>query len=218
MIIQPPLLYYETIYSAERPYNIPALIDLLGEGDNETAANVQAWFDAHHDELTIVWQDTNSERLLGWLIQNLVHNAVPYGESAIAPDLRGFTRFSAAHCGTYSHAQLTLAHALNLPARLLEFDDGAHGWIEMEIGGRWEVFDATANVWFDRSMAEMLEGKARIYRAFYTPLSDANRPEARAHIHTSGGYYNAALFRARLICIGLCYHPTGAIRPYHGDE
>lgn len=203
--------YPALVYDAQPAPPLPSLVSFLRGNDRDTAHQVQRWFEAHRDELAALWGETDDTRLLGWYVMMLVHLSAPYGESRFPVDLRDFMRLPAAHCGTYTSAQALLLEHLSVEYRFLEFADGTHGWVEMRINGHWELFDATTAVWVSEPMETLLQGAAREFRAFYSPITDAARPDYRTLIFDSGGDYNVALLRERIACTGLCWQPSAAI-------
>lgn len=206
-----PHVYPTIVYDAQPAPPIPPLRSFLGADDSETARNARVWFTAHEAELSALWQEPPGDRLLAWYGMALIHLAAPYGVSEMVANLRGFVEQGVAHCGGYALAQELLYREWGLKHRNLTFDVGWHGWVEVEVAGRWELFDATTALWFDVSMTELVAGQPRHFRRFYSPLDDSARPDARAHMRD--GKHNAPRLRAAELCLGFCHVPPGRIIP-----
>lgn len=174
-------------YSAARPLAIPSLRQF------ETAANAAAYYAAHRVPICAELSEAHDTRCKALFAMYIVHTTTPYGETDAPRTVDGLLASEFAQCGVYAGAQHEVNAALGLTDRQLSLDGGWHGLIEAEIDGVWEVFDSTTNVWISIGAADMAAGAARRYRALYSPLADAERPDARQH-RAQG--YDAALLRA----------------------
>lgn len=102
---------------------------------------------------------------------------------------------------------MRLARALGLVLRVVDFS-GEHAWLEIQVDGQWELFDATTNVWIDRGVTELMQGVPRQFRTFYSPVFDINRPDARLHLNEG---YDIPKLRTRMSTLGVAYMPYGAL-------
>ncbi len=179
----------------------------------DALARVTAYYERNRDRLSSLWKIDHETRLAATFAMYVTHISKPYGEvPTTVESLTEFLSQERAHCVTYSYAEADIAEALGLTWRMMEFETGAHTWIEVLIDGRWETFDAMSNVWLSVSMDEALLRAPRRYRMFYTPLDDPDRPEARLHLWEGvvPGYYNVPLIRRLTPCVGFCYNYESA--------
>ncbi len=190
--------------------DVPTLQEMTAGAttDAEALAKVVAYYDDNRERLRVLWREEDDTRLAGIFSMYVVHVSTIYGETTYPASFLEYLQQPRAHCGTYSIAQAHIANALGLEWRMFELTSGWHGWIEINVDGQWEMFDATTNQWISRSGLEMLQGAPREYRSFYTPLLDIDRPDAR--LHMSEGY-NMQQFRIDLPGLGLFYNPPGEI-------
>ncbi len=195
--------------------DVPTLQELTAGSttDAEAMAKVVAYYHDNQERLRVLWREDNQTRLAGIFTMYIVHISTVYGETTFPSSFLEYLQQPRAHCGTYSLAQAHIADALGLTWRMFELTSGWHGWIEIMVDGQWEMFDATTNQWISRSGLELLQGVPREYRAFYTPLLDANRPDARLHLSEG---YNMEQFRVDLRGLGLYYNPPG--EPFLSDR
>lgn len=201
---------YDLIFSAEPGPDMP-LLQVLAEGstsDAEIAERAAEYFDANRERLAALWREDNPTRLAGIFSMYLVHVSTDYGETTFPASLTEYVSQTAAHCGTYTFAQWHIASALGLTWRIVEFV-GEHAWLEIYVDDHWELFDATTNTWIDQGIEPLLRGEARQYRQFYTPLLDADRPEARAHMALG---YDMQRLRQRMPTLGIVYMPPGEMK------
>ncbi|MDZ4770766.1 MAG: hypothetical protein SGJ24_16700 [Chloroflexota bacterium] len=199
------------IFDAQPGPDVPTL-HAMSAGLTDDAAIVAAavaYFDANADRLRILWREDHPDRLKAIYAMVLVHLSTPYGVVPTFPSsLSAYLAEPYAHCGTYTWAQLAIARGLGLTMRTVEFV-GEHAWLEVQIDGVWELFDATTNIWIDQGIEVLLHGEARHYRAFYTPLLDSTRPDARLHVAEG---YDMQRLRMRMPTIGIGYFPPGEMR------
>lgn len=202
------------LMSGERPLNVASLREIVAEAEthDQATAAVAEYYDAHADYLAIVFNETNDARLRGLYGMYITHLAQPY--NTVPPDwesysLIEFLQAQAAHCGLYSLAQSYIYTALGLRWQNVVVDGGWHGLLQADIGGQWETFDATSNIWLSVGVPQLLAGTARRYREFYTPIWDAEADAVyRRHYTESAGYYSVPDLRAGLPVWGLRVFPT----------
>lgn len=130
-----------------------------------------------------------------------VHREKPYGVTQGASTVDEFLKLERSECGTYTRVQDQVSQYYGLTTRRVRFTDSWHGFLEIEIGGTWEVFDSTANVWIDKPMEVLLTGEPRRYSMYYSPIFDPDAPDVyRAHLREG---WNVPALRARLPFLGL---------------
>ncbi|NJO83397.1 MAG: hypothetical protein HC828_11640 [Blastochloris sp.] len=124
--------------------DVPTLQTLTQDAttDVEGIAVVATYFEANRERLATLWRETNPTRLAGLYSMYVVHISHIYGETEYTASLTDYLAQPRAHCGTYSIAQSHIATALGLEWRMFELTSGWHGWIEIMVDGRWEIFDA----------------------------------------------------------------------------
>ena len=219
--ISNPAFYPFRIYDARPPEEkIPTLQQLAGgvPSDADIVKKVVKYYHAHRARLQMRWQETNPDRLAAFFAMNVVHVSHPYGTSRQPLSFLDYlqnTKFSS--CRTYSVYQSRILDALGLQWRYVAISSGAHGWLEVRVGNRWEIFDSTANVWIDQSAFDLLKGKERRYWAFYSPWTDRDQPAARVsilgqsepHLHSPGS------LRAYMPGLGI-YYMGETFREAHG--
>lgn len=195
---------------AKQNPNLP-LLDAFQDtsnGDGATAAGAAAWFYAHQAELAAAFQEDHPGRLAGLYSMAIAHSSKPYGPVAQYPaSMDAYLAQEASHCGTYTFAQIQVALALGLTVRSVEYV-AEHAWMEAQIDGVWETFDATTNTWLNQDHRTLATGQMRQFRQYYSPWLDpentANQIESEAGI---------SLYRLRLKfpAIGVSYHPPGEL-------
>lgn len=190
--------------------DVPTLQELaLGAStDEEIIQNIVDYYNDHKDELRLLWREENETRLAALYSMYIVHISHPYGETTYPATLLEYMTQERSHCGVYSYAQQEIATGLGLTWRFVELTSGWHGWIEVDVDGQWEIFDATVNVWINRSGFELIDGAVREYRYFYTPLLDIDQPDARLHLNEG---YNMQNLRDWMPGLGLFYNPPGEL-------
>lgn len=188
----------------------PALRDFAAGArtDAEIAANAADYFALNRDRLALLWREPHPTRLAALYSMYVTHISHPYGETPAPASLLDHVGLERAHCGTYVYAQQFLADALGLTHRSVEFY-GEHAWMEVQIDGAWETFDATTNTWLSGGVLDLLAGAPREFRHFYTPMLDVTRPDARLHFAEG---YDMQRLRARMPGLGVFYHPPGELR------
>jgi hypothetical protein len=181
-----PVYYPQRIFDAQPPLvDLPTLQALAGDTrtDREIIARVLSYFLANRNMLRERWQEADSQRVQALFAMNIIHLSHPYGPSETPRTLADYVhRTASSSCRMYAMFQSKLLEAFGLPWRYVAISSGLHGWIEVKIGKRWEIFDSTANVWIDQSALDLIDGRPRRYRWFYTPWSDADRPDARRFV------------------------------------
>lgn len=201
------------LMSADPALPIPSLTDIVGDAktDEDAQTSIADYYDRQQPVLAVLFSETDDQRLRGLFGMYIVHLARPYN---VVPEdweswgLLDFLHGQSAHCGLYSLAQKHVYDALGLRWREVVVDGGWHGLIEAQIGANFEVFDSTTNVWIDQPVESLLDGVARNYRAFYSPMMDRTTSSVyRAHAIESGGYYDVYALREGLPRWGLTVHP-----------
>jgi hypothetical protein len=187
----------------------PGIPDLqtLTQGANDDAEALQRvtdYYDAHEQELAALFEESHPERLKALYTMHIVHISHVYGVRLAPPSLLTYLSAENSHCGMYSRYQAQILDAFGMTWRIFMHNAAEHAWIEVLIDGQWETFDATVNVWISIGGFELVEGKARTYRLFYTPMNDLARPDARAHFLVG---YNMPRLRLWMPELGLTYSP-----------
>jgi len=190
------------------PLAVMPLSLIVGDAETDAALLFAGYYEAHRDMIRVVLNEANDERLRGLFAMYLSHLAVPYGasERPYPVNVHEFLRMDVTACAAYSDAVVWMAAALGVRGRLVTIDEGWHTVAELWIGGRWEVFDATANVWVSVSVEELLAGAERQYREMYTPIADP-RADYRYRAHIDFGWDVLGL-RAGLSQWGLTVFPS----------
>ena len=201
---------YTLIFSGEPGPDISTLQEIgVGDStDDALLADIVSYFNANKDRLSILWREDNPTRLAGIFSMYVIHISTIYGENThVMTTLVSYLGEERSHCGTYTWAQTQIASALGLTWRTVEFV-GEHAWLEINVDGQWEVFDATTSTWLSRGVDELMQGMPRLYRQFYTPILDANRPDARLHMAEG---YDMQRLRQRMPGVGITYMPPGQL-------
>ncbi len=121
-------------------------------------------------------------------------------------DLIAYLQQPYSHCGTYSHFEAEILSAFGMTWRIINIAGGTHAFVEVQIDGRWEIFDATTNDWIDTSAFEMERGAERHSRSFYTPLLDPGVTYADEGVRRTGQE-----LRVMLPGLGLFYFPKAPL-------
>ena len=181
-----PVYYPQRIFDAQPPLiDLPTLQALAADTrtDQEIIARILHYFRANRNMLRERWQEADSQRIQALFAMNIIHLSHPYGPAETPRTLTDYVHQTASSsCRVYAIFQSKILEAFGLSWRYVAISSGFHGWIEVKIGDRWEIFDSTANVWVDQSAFDLLDGRPRRYRWFYTPWSDADRPDARQFV------------------------------------
>jgi hypothetical protein len=206
-----PFYYPSSIFDAEPPLmRLPPLKELARDTrtDEELITSIVRYFESHRQVLQDKWQERDVRRAEALFVMNLIHVSHPYGRGPDALTLVDYAnRTPVSSCELYSRYQGVILDAFKLPWRYMAISSGFHGWIEVEINSRWEIFDATANVWIDRSTFDLLAGQTRRYRLFYTPWADAQRPDARKYVTpmVEPHYYTPGALRSNMPGLGIYF-------------
>lgn len=199
----------ELIFSGEPGPDTPTLQEIAARAttDEEILQAVVAYYEANRERLGILWREENPTRLAGLFSMYVVHISTIYGEMEFPTTLMQYLGQPYAHCGTYTWMQFHIADALGLTWRTIEFV-GEHAWLEIQVEGQWEIFDATTNTWLSRGVDELMQAMPRTYRQLYTPLLDIDRPDARSHMALG---YDMQRLRQRMPTMGIVYMPPGEL-------
>lgn len=175
MIVHEDFVAPDRLFSAQEPLALPSLqvIARNAERDEDALTAIVDYFDANHDALETEFEETNPDRLKALYVMYLVHTSHIYAALDQPPvSFLDFLHRGESHCGTTSWAQSLILDSMGVPWRIISISGGTHTFVEARIGGQWEFFDATINVWASRSAFEMERGVERSIRSFYTPLLD----------------------------------------------
>jgi hypothetical protein len=188
-----PAYFPWQLFDAEPPPDeLPTLqrISVGASDDYELVARIVSYYRDHEAAFQQMWREKDPRRARALYAMNLVHVSHPYGPDEVRETFMDYvTRASASSCRSFAIYQSRILDAFGLPWRYVAISSGFHGWIEVKVREQWEIFDATANLWIDRSSFELLEGQARRYRTFYTPWTDAGRPDARRFVERYQPHY-----------------------------
>lgn len=142
--------YGEVIpYDAETPLPVPPLsFFAIGVENNDALlARVVQYCSSDTERLQVWFEETHPERLAALCGMYIAATNAPYHEQPNPPtNALMFARQQSMHCGTVVIAQGEIYSALGLTWRYRQ--NSNHGWIEVQIDAKWEVFDATVNVWY----------------------------------------------------------------------
>lgn len=177
-----PDYYPFLIFDESFKNSLPILQEMASgaSSDSEVFLRVVSYFEAHETELKEEWGEDNPSRLRAFYAMNLIHISHAYGANLPPWDsIAEYLNEPLSHCGPQSVFAGQIMGALGLEWRRVAISSYVHGWTEAKINGRWEIFDATSNVWISESGFELVKGQARKYRKFYTPWSDIEKPEMR---------------------------------------
>lgn len=226
-----PDFYPFLIYNEDSPIEgIPVLqeLSLVAESDEEVVSNFVRFFNENRDELAIQFGESNSDRLGALVAMYIVHNSHPYGLNPIVTDNDSLLTYSqsstSSQCYLQSKFQAELVEGLGLTWRIIGIGP-LHIWLEVQIDGVWEIFDATSNIWLDAGIDELVNGETRNYRSFYSISLDADMFQGRiyaeelqsTHFKTIPGNQNLVLFHGgpaffRSLTPGLgIYYPSPVV-------
>lgn len=167
----------DVIYSGEPPLPLPSL-RLLTQGsatDTEALNQVSAYIAANTETLQRVLNERDPVRAGALYALYAAHTGHVYGVHEPNAGFRAWVADPVAECGSYAEYLGQMLTALGIENRKIAISGGTHQWNEARINGRWELFDATVNLWSDTSAFEMERGAVRRVRVFYTPMLDADR-------------------------------------------
>jgi hypothetical protein len=198
------------IYSAEPPLPLPTL-QILTAGapsDGAALAAIVDYFNQHETTIRALFHEPQPERLRGLYAMYITHISFTYNSPPTYATLLDYIGQPDSDCSAYAHNQRRISEALGLEAREITISGGTHVWTEVNVGGRWEVFDGTVNVWLNRSGYELERGAVREYRAFYTPLLDVQTP---VNANTLSGQR----LRIQMIGLGVYWTPLAYLTEWH---
>jgi hypothetical protein len=216
------------IFDAEPPdIHIPTLQELAADAksDQEIVDRVVAYYQQNKNELATAWRETDPDRVKAFLAMYLIHISHRYGYNTFAKSFIEYIKQrTTSECSSYAFYQSRILDGLGLKWQHVIMTSGIHGWIEVKIGNQWEIFDATSNVWINQSGFDLIQGKPRQYRFFYTPWMDFNQPTAR-QVNLDFGqtaedqpiYGTPGTLRSEMAGLGL-YYFTEAYRQSSGDK
>jgi len=135
------------------PLPIPPLrVFAIGVRDNhELLTSVASYCEFNQHWLAGIFAETSLTRILALCGMYIVATNAPYHEADNPVDALAFARQATLHCGTVVVAQGEIYGALGLTWRQVETTN--HTWLEVDVDGAWEVFDATVNVWVNATTA-----------------------------------------------------------------
>lgn len=135
--------------------------------DNEAYQLVADYYFQHRSELAPILQEPNEQRaraLYAMLLINISHPfAIP---DYVADTFLNYIRLqTVTHCSYQPTWQRGISERLGLNARLTSGTFG-HAWLEVQIDGKWETFDASSNTWVSEGSEALASGAPRVYRSF----------------------------------------------------
>ncbi len=159
---------------------IPTIQTIVGDAstDAEIIERLLAYYESNREWLSEQLVEDDPQRLAALFVMYVVHISKPYNSTAFPTSMVEFLSLPTAHCGTYSFAQAIMLDAMGIENRSINVDHGNHALIEALIGERWEIFDATTNVWMSGSFDEVMRGADVERRMYYTPALDPTAPQA----------------------------------------
>lgn len=205
-----PAYYPWRIFDTQQPsVELPTLQTIARgtKSDRELLARIVSYYQDHAAAIQEQWHERNAQRSQAFYAMNLIHLSHSYGaDGPYDSFLKYVNQAVASSCRDSSIYQSRILDAFGLPWRYVAISSGFHGWIEVKIGQQWEVFDATANLWIDHSAFELLSGRARRYRLFYTPWSDPDRPDARQFVEPyEPHYFQTGALRSNMPGLGIYF-------------
>ncbi len=209
LIVQWDYVAPDRLFSAEPPLDVPTLQTIIGDAatDDQALHAITAYYDAHADQLAGQFRESNPTRLRALFVMYVTHISNDYNTLDPAPTtLIAYLDQPYSHCGTYSLFESEILSAFGMTWRIINIAGGTHAFVEVQVDGRWEIFDATTNDWVDTSAFEMERGAERHSRSFYTPLLDPQVKYADEEIRRSGQE-----LRVLLPGLGLFYFPKAPL-------
>lgn len=179
-------------YGDDTPLPIPPLrYFALDAPDDETLASRVAAYCRDDDGRLAVWfQESHPARLTALCGMYVVATHAPYHEQPVWPaGIAAAAAAHAQHCGTVVIPQGAIYTAAGL--RWRQQTAPGHTWIEVQIDGVWETFDATVNVWYR---------DARARRSFWLP--DYPGWDDHRRYCQDGWCYDLALLRQQVYAGG----------------
>jgi len=178
-----PNYYPFYIFNGEHPAPSIKTLQELAAGadtDQEVIDNVVDYFEELQDKISVDFEEENPERLKALYVMYLVHLSHPYGlQDHTSETLIDFIfNIDVAECYQITRYQSVLMDGFGLTWRSF-YMDGLHTWLEVDIDGKWEIFDATSNTWVNHGIYELMKGESRTYRNFYSPWLDESQEGAR---------------------------------------
>jgi hypothetical protein len=167
------------IFEARPPTFLPTLREITGgaQSDAEAYDRIVDYYVAHHQQIADALEETNETRLKALFVMNVVHISHIYEAVTDPGSFLAYLEQQGSQCGPYSHYESEIMDRFGLNWRIQLLSQGYHAWVEVNVDGQWEIFDATINAWISRSGAELMQGAERSYRYFYTPMLDQNRQD-----------------------------------------
>ena len=206
----------DRLFSAEPPLDIPTLQAIVGDAatDDQALQAIVAYYDAHADQLAGQFRESNPTRLKALFVMYATHISNRYSVISTAfPNLIAYLEQPSSQCGIYAHFQAEILSAFGMTWRIIDVAGGTHAFIEVQVEGRWEIFDATTNDWVDSSAFEMERGAERHSRSFYTPLLDPQVTYSDEEIRRVGQE-----LRVMLPGLGLFYFPKAPLFVYQESD
>lgn len=161
---------------------IPTLQTLIAgaKDDRDGYARIGAYFEANQERLRAMLAEDDPQRLKALFVMYAAHISHPYNTvESPADTLIGYVyEQTASHCSWYTEWQHRINLAIGLTSRRVMTESADHGWVEVRIGDKWEIFDSTANVWISESGEVLKRGEPRRYRRFYLVAATVAAPNA----------------------------------------
>lgn len=107
-----------------------------------------------------------AELALSLYLSDFIHKSKHYTprdikESVVFADLiEYFTKLKYAHCGQKPYALQMLLEHFGIHSRVISYSDlfgWAHGFLQVEIEGKWRILDPTFHVYFDIGVEEIIK-------------------------------------------------------------
>ncbi len=182
--------YPDHIFNVVLPIpNIPTLQEIAGDAltDDEIVTRVVEFYEENEAMIREGFHETHPDRLKALFSMYIIHISHTYNYTE---PVNSFVEYvqerTTSHCGLMARYQTLLVEGFGLKWRRVGMPPGTHTWLEVMIDGQWEIFDATINIWINRSALELLEQSPRQYRTFYMPWMDPDNPEARNYAEVEG--------------------------------
>ena len=157
------------------------------DGKETTAEEMVAKIDVQFQEYKetfrdlINLEDTDERTLRALFIMNFVSFTNYYG----TPDLQETADtikslvwdIKSANCQTNAMLLQMLLEKAGYESRTIAISGRSHGYNEVRINGKWNVLDATTNIWIDRSTQELIDGKVGAVNKFFVDENDLSNVE-----------------------------------------
>ena len=158
-------------------------IHLLQQNFNELLENLHLDFNKQEKKLKkeLKIRGIPEALALSLYLNDFIHKSKHYTSKDIKDDnfpfanlIEYFTYLKYAHCGQKPYALQMLLKEFSIPSRTLAYNDifgWSHGFLQVEVDGKWKILDPTFNVYFDIGIEDIIENPY-CYRKILSLYSD----------------------------------------------